>query len=137
VDGNGSGQALAFNQDGTPNSLSNPAVVGSTITFYATGVGQTVPPGVDGVLHRSTTAAPVNTVAIFIAGMYIGGPQFNVGPAPGFPADVFTIQAVVPNPTYVNLPHLVPVQIEVGGVESQGPRSYLGFPIAEIGIKQK
>jgi len=137
VDGSGSGQALAFNQDGTPNSLNNPAAVGSAVTFYATGVGQTIPPGVDGVLHRSTPAAPVNTVAIFVADLYVPGPQFNVGAAAGFPADVFTVQAVVPNPTYLSLPGLVPVQIEVGGVVSQGQSSFLGSSGVEIAIKQK
>jgi uncharacterized protein (TIGR03437 family) len=119
VNGSGFGQAMAFNQDGTANSVSNPAAVGSTITFYATGVGQTIPPGVDGVLHRSAPAAPANTVAIYIAGLYIPGPQFNVGPASGLPADVFTATVVVPNITAFSLPAVVPVQIVIGGVSSQ------------------
>jgi uncharacterized protein (TIGR03437 family) len=119
ANGSGSGQALAFNQDGTANSASNPAAVGSTITFYATGVGQTIPPGVDGVLHRSAPAAPANSVAIYIGGIYISGPQFNVGQASRFPADVFMVQAVIPNQTTINLPSLAPVQIVIGGVPSQ------------------
>jgi uncharacterized protein (TIGR03437 family) len=140
ANGSGTGQALGFNQDGTANSISNPAAVGSTITFYATGVGQTIPPGIDGVLHRSAPAAPVDTVAIYIAGLYISGPQFNVGPAPGFPADVFTVQAVVPNPAEFNsgitLPGLVPVQIAVGGVPSQGQSyPYLGSSTVQIAVK--
>jgi uncharacterized protein (TIGR03437 family) len=130
ADGSGTGQALAYNQDGTRNSLSNPAAVGSKITFYATGVGQTLPPGVDGVLHRSAPAAPINAVAVFIASQYISGPQYNVGTAPGLPADVFTVEAVVPNPTGVSLPALVPVQIMIGGVTSQGSST------VEIAIKQ-
>jgi len=128
VNGSGSGQAMAFNQDGTANSVSNPAAVGSTITFYATGVGQTIPPGVDGVLHRSAPAAPANTVAIYIAGLYVSGPQFNVGPASGFPADVFTATVVVPNITAFSLPAVVPVQIVIGGVPSQSA--------VQIAIKQ-
>ena len=119
ADGSGTGQALAFNQDGSPNSLSNPAAVGSKVTFYATGVGQTAPPGVDGVVHRSAPAAPVNTVSIYIGNTYVSGPQYNVGPATGFPADVFIVQAVVPSPNMINLPNLVPLQISVGGVVSQ------------------
>ncbi len=137
VDGSGTGQALALNQDGTPNSPSNPAAVGSTITFYATGAGQTIPPGADGVLHRSGPAAPYNNVAIFIAESYISGPQFNVGPAPGFPADVFTVKAVVPNPTGLNLPNLVQVQIEIGSVVSQAQPLIFGSSTVEIGIKPK
>jgi uncharacterized protein (TIGR03437 family) len=135
ADGSGTGQALALNQDGTPNSLSNPAAVGSTITFYATGVGQTIPPGADGVLHRSAPAAPFNNVAIFIAESYISGPQFNVGPAPGFPADVFTVKAVVPNPTGLNLPNLVQLQIEIGSVVSQAQPLIFGSSTVEVAIK--
>jgi uncharacterized protein (TIGR03437 family) len=119
ANGTGTGQALAFNQDGTANSASNPAAVGSTVTFYATGAGQTIPPGVDGVLHRSAPAAPVNQASIFIAGLYISGPQYYVGSASGFPADVFTVEAVVPNTTVFNLPGLVPLQITIGGAQSQ------------------
>ena len=58
VNGTGTGQALAFNQDGTPNSQASPAPVGSVVTFYATGAGQTAPPGVDEVLHRTAPAVP-------------------------------------------------------------------------------
>lgn len=128
VNGTGTGQALAFNQDGTANSAGNPAAVGSTITFYATGTGQTIPPGLDGVLHRSAPVAPVNPAAIYIAGLYVSGPQYYEGPAPGFPADVFTVKAVVPNPIAFNLPSSVPVQIAIGGAMSQGS--------VQIAIKQ-
>ncbi|HTP33569.1 MAG TPA: hypothetical protein VMJ75_15425 [Candidatus Acidoferrales bacterium] len=48
----GTGQAAAVNQDGTINSPSNPAPVGSTILLYGTGQGQTSPSVPDG------TAAP-------------------------------------------------------------------------------
>jgi uncharacterized protein (TIGR03437 family) len=37
VNGSGQGPAVAFNEDGTVNSLSNPAHTGSLVTFYATG----------------------------------------------------------------------------------------------------
>ncbi|MGC9947790.1 MAG: SBBP repeat-containing protein [Bryobacteraceae bacterium] len=94
--GLGTGQALAFNQDGTPNSQNSPAPVGSIVTFYATGAGQTVPPGADGVLHRTTPASPALPINVFIAYNYVSSVQFSVGPAPGFPADVLEIQATVP-----------------------------------------
>jgi uncharacterized protein (TIGR03437 family) len=136
VDGSGSGQAVALNQDGTPNSVSNPAAVGSTVTFYATGSGQTIPPGVDGVLHRSGPVAPVNPASIYIAGLYISGPQYFVGPAPGFPADVFIVQAVVPKPIYSSVPGLAQLQIAVGGVPSQSQAyPYLSSSNVYIAIK--
>lgn len=57
----GSGQAAVVNQDGTINSSSNPAPVGSTISIYGTGQGQVSPAVADG------TAAPASlayTVAV-------------------------------------------------------------------------
>jgi uncharacterized protein (TIGR03437 family) len=41
ADATGFGQAAAFNQDGTVNSLAHPAPVGSQISLYATGLGPT------------------------------------------------------------------------------------------------
>ena len=70
--------------------------------------------------------------AIFVGGLYIFGPGFNVGPATGFPADVFTVTAVIPNPTAFSLPGLVPIQIQLGGVASQGG---LGSSTVEIAVK--
>lgn len=46
----GSGQGAILNEDGTYNSSTNPARFGSVIVLYATGAGQTVPPGIDGQL---------------------------------------------------------------------------------------
>ena len=42
VDGSGSGQAAVVNQDGSLNGPANPAARGSTVTFYATGIGASV-----------------------------------------------------------------------------------------------
>lgn len=48
TDGSGTGQAAAMNEDGTLNSPSNPARLGSVITLWGTGAGQTDPPSLDG-----------------------------------------------------------------------------------------
>jgi uncharacterized protein (TIGR03437 family) len=96
VAGTGTGQALAFNQDGTANSQASPAPVGSVVTFYATGVGQTTPPGVDGVLHRGEPASPVLPIAVYIAYNVASTVQVSVGAAPGFSADVLMVRATVP-----------------------------------------
>lgn len=58
---NGSGQGLILNQDGTLNSASNPAAVGSTITIYGTGQGQVSPGVSDGM------AAPGPPMATTVA----------------------------------------------------------------------
>jgi hypothetical protein len=84
-------------------------------------------------------AAPVNSVAIYIDNSYISGPQFNVGSAPGFPADVFTVNAVIPGPnplSPVTLPGLVQVQIAIGGVVSQGQIPFVGYSTVEIAVTE-
>jgi uncharacterized protein (TIGR03437 family) len=96
TNGKGTGEALAINQDGTPNSQAHPAAAGTTVTFFATGVGQTVPAGVDGVLHRSKPAPTVLPFSVYIVYDYVPGFQFSVGPANGFPADVLQVTAKVP-----------------------------------------
>ena len=64
---NGSGAVAAVNQDGTYNSLANPAARGSTIVIFVTGEGQTSPPG---VTRRVTVVSPraVAPVSVFIGG---------------------------------------------------------------------
>jgi hypothetical protein len=81
-------------------------------------------------------AAPVNTVAIYIDSLYISGPQFKVGPAPSFPADVFIGQAVIPSPNPLvstTLPGPMQLQIAVSGVLSRVP--FVGYSTVEIAVK--
>jgi uncharacterized protein (TIGR03437 family) len=53
ADGSGKGQAAALNQDGTLNSVVNPASTASIVTVNGTGFGATVPISKDGVLTGS------------------------------------------------------------------------------------
>jgi uncharacterized protein (TIGR03437 family) len=76
-----SGQVAAVNQDGTYNSPSSPAAKGSVVTFFATGEGQTDPPGIDGKLAVVPLPAPVLTVVVAINNM--GAEIRYVGAAPG------------------------------------------------------
>jgi uncharacterized protein (TIGR03437 family) len=55
----GTGQAVAMNQDNTPNSSSNPAAAGSLITLYGTGQGQVNPNVLDGVPASDPLATTV------------------------------------------------------------------------------
>jgi uncharacterized protein (TIGR03437 family) len=50
VDGSGSGQAAALNEDGSLNSTSNPARPGSIMVLYATGAGLLKPTPEDGTV---------------------------------------------------------------------------------------
>jgi uncharacterized protein (TIGR03437 family) len=42
--------AIAFNQDGTPNTSANPAQPGSTVKVFATGLGPLTPALPDGAI---------------------------------------------------------------------------------------
>ena len=83
--GSGLGQAAALNQDGTLNSVANPASAGSIVTVYGTGFGATAPISKDGVLMGSDQygiALPVKVA--------VGGKEAKVtyGSAPGLVAGV-------------------------------------------------
>ena len=68
----GGGQAAAYNQDGTLNSLSNPAQQGSTVTFFLTGEGQTRPAGVDGQITPLPPAAACGSADVAFHSLLIG-----------------------------------------------------------------
>jgi uncharacterized protein (TIGR03437 family) len=62
-------QLAAINQDGTVNGPSHPAPVGSVISLYATGCGQTQIPGVAGTIFPDTASSLVTPVAVYVGGM--------------------------------------------------------------------
>src|ERR1017187_8537999 len=82
--------AAALNQDGSFNSASNPAQVGSTVTVFATGLGAINPPQPDGAIVGVPLPANVLPVEMFwyqgptlieLIPMYLA---INyAGPAPG------------------------------------------------------
>jgi uncharacterized protein (TIGR03437 family) len=72
--------AVALNEDGTPNSESNPAKAGSTVTILATGFGPVTPTAVDG---QSGSAVPLSPAACHPNAPAPAGPlPFLAGPAP-------------------------------------------------------
>jgi uncharacterized protein (TIGR03437 family) len=114
ADGTGSGQAAAINQDGTVNNASNPAKIGSVISLYATGGGQTSPAGVDGQVSTSPLAAQLLPVQVYIGQQLIlSAAQLEyAGPAPGEIAGL--MQVNVPLPAGLKTGSTVPVSIIVG-----------------------
>ncbi|MBM3757938.1 MAG: hypothetical protein FJW38_28640 [Acidobacteria bacterium] len=74
--------AVALNQDGTRNGAGNPALPGTVITFFATGSGQTSPPGRAGVPVEGSHPALVEPVNIVIGGRRAD--VFFSGEVPGF-----------------------------------------------------
>ena len=94
------GQGAILNQDGSVNGAGNPAAKGSYIQIYATGEGQTNPPGTDGhvaVESVANLARPVAPVSISIGGVTVAsGDIAYAGTAPGGVAGFFQVTVKVP-----------------------------------------
>jgi uncharacterized protein (TIGR03437 family) len=113
--GAGIGQAAVLNQDNTVNSASNAAARGSIVQIYATGEGQTSPPGVTGSVISSDLRRPLLPVTVSIGGQnavvqYAGSAADSV-------SGLLQVNAVVPQQVTPGLS--VPVVVSVGGVPSQ------------------
>jgi len=94
LDGSGGGQGAILNEDGTLNSPANPAAHGSIVTLYATGLGQTDPPVLDGSVYSGELPRLRTAVAVKFAG--IAGEVLYAGPAPGMVAGVMQINVRLP-----------------------------------------
>jgi uncharacterized protein (TIGR03437 family) len=81
ADATGKGQAVAVNQDGAFNSAANPALRGSVVQLFATGV----------------CSADAGTISLTFGG--VPAPVSFCGPAPGLPAGVAQITTTVPSET--------------------------------------
>ena len=115
ADSSGKGQAAALNWDGSVNSVANPARIGSFISLFVTGEGQSWPAGVDGKPSSDPLPRPLQPV-----GVTIGGKSANVtyaGGAPGLVAGVMQINAQIP--AGITAGNSVPLTIEVGGILAQ------------------
>lgn len=90
----GNGQLAALNEDGSVNSANNPARTGSVVSLFATGLGQTTPPGVDGAVASGTLPAPNLRVSVLFGG--IPGYVTYAGAAPSLIEGVFQINVRIP-----------------------------------------
>jgi uncharacterized protein (TIGR03437 family) len=115
LDSSGSGQAAALNQDGSLNSAANPAGRGSIVVFFATGAGQTEPPGVDGKPASPPLPAPVLPVAVEVAGL--NAEILYAGGAPGLVAGVVQVNARIPEQAAPG--SASPLVLRSGGARSQ------------------
>jgi uncharacterized protein (TIGR03437 family) len=83
--GTGTGPAAALNEDGSTNSQENPALRGSVVVLYATGLGVTSPALPDGSVVTGADALAQTPVTVVIGGQtaaveYAGGvPGQTVG----------------------------------------------------------
>ncbi len=90
----GSGAGAILNQDSSVNSPSNPAVKGTVISIFASGAGQTNPPGVDGQVAGTELPQPLLPVTVQIGGL--NAKVSYAGAAPGLISGVTQVNALIP-----------------------------------------
>ena len=110
--------------DGSLNSAANPAQPGDVLVFYATGEGQTAPPGEDGILAGVPLPQPILPVEVIIGDLPAEVLYF--GAAPGFSGLVQVnaeipqgLQAVALTEEGVPASSSVPIVATVGEGQSQ------------------
>jgi uncharacterized protein (TIGR03437 family) len=115
----GNGQGAILNQNGSVNGASNPAAPGSYIQIYATGEGQTNPPGVDGAINNESAAylpVPVGSVSVSIGGVTVPADAIAyAGAAPQSFAGFFQVDVQIPTSLKAGNQ---PVVLTVGGASS-------------------
>ncbi len=97
LDNSGRGQGAVLNQDYSINGPQNATARGSVIQIFATGEGQTSPPGIDGRLAPSSAEelpAPELGVAVTIGG--VPAIVQYAGAAPGLVAGLIQVNAYIP-----------------------------------------
>jgi trimeric autotransporter adhesin len=116
-DSSGSGEGSIFNQDGSANSSKNPASVGSYVSVYATGEGQTNPGGIDGKPASSPAPMPVAQPITATVGGVPAAVQY-AGGSPGSVAGLLQVNVQIPQGVAPG--NAVPIVISLGGQHSQG-----------------
>jgi uncharacterized protein (TIGR03437 family) len=115
ISATGLGQGAVLNQDNSVNSASNPAPRGSVIQIYATGEGQTSPPGITGEVIVTDLKKPLLPVTVSIDGQNAAVQYW--GSAPDSVAGLLQVNAVVP--PSIPAGSAIPIVVSVGGVPSQ------------------
>ncbi len=114
LDASGSKAAVAFNEDGSLNSATNPAAAGSVVALFATGGGVTEPPGDDGAV-----AGDVFRTLVAPATMTVGGKTAQViyaGSSPGQLYGIVQVEAIVPSGAGTGA---VPAVLSIASASSQ------------------
>lgn len=111
----GSGQGAILNQDGSINTTSNPAQADSVVSLFASGEGQTDPPGVDGELADDVLPKPTSRVSVRIGGLE--AEVVYAGTAPGSLKGFLQVNARIP--IGVVSGNAVPITLTIGDATSQ------------------
>ncbi len=116
--GVGRGLAAILNEDGTINAADNPAPKGSVVSFFGTGEGQTVPPGVDGLVTAAVTSIPRPKAGVVVELGDATVPVEFAGSAPELVAGVMQINVRIPSGAASGL---LPVRVTIGGRFTRQP----------------
>jgi uncharacterized protein (TIGR03437 family) len=114
LDSSGEGQAAMLNETGCCNSRRNPAIRGGIAVLYATGEGQTKPPGVTGSVsfHDRVSDYPVPQLPVKVT---VGGQPAEIvyaGEAPHAIAGLLQVNFRVPANAPVG--HAIPIALTLG-----------------------
>lgn len=112
LDDSGRGPGVIFNQDGSINTVLNPAKRGDIVFFYATGFGQTLPAGATGRI--AGTNLPVVLQQPLPITVMFGSTKGLItydGPAPAIIAGVSQVNVVVPKDAPFGATVLLSVQV--------------------------
>jgi uncharacterized protein (TIGR03437 family) len=115
IDSSGHGPGAISNQDGTTNSPTNPASIGSFVFVYATGEGQTVPGGADGKPGDFPAPRPLQSVTASVGG--INAPVQYAGGVTGLVAGVLQVNVQIPQGVIPG--NSVPIVLTIGGTSTQ------------------
>lgn len=116
LDASGFGPGAILNQDGSLNSATNPADLGDIIVLFATGEGQTIPPGQDGLIAVSQTL-PEPELEVTAR---LGGEEAIIlyaGAAPFLVAGVLQVNALLA--TTIRSDLAAEVRLRVDGISNQ------------------
>lgn len=128
LDASGSGQAAVLNEDGTPNSPTNPAKRGSIISIFATGGGATTPAIADGGitgnppprLNASVRVYFPNTVYLYDEAEDIVAEVSYAGAVTGFVGGLVQVNARLPESSPIGY---VLLMLAVGDTKDDPSRS--------------
>ena len=108
----GTGQAVAVNQDGTLNSAANPAARGTVVILYATGEGQRSPAGVTGL------PSPANDEPVLPAALTVGAAPATLAYAASAPGFVGLMQVNFTVPQSAPTGAAAPLILTIGNIQS-------------------
>ncbi len=102
---------IVLNPDGHANSANDPAPQGAVLVLYATGAGQTTPPGVDGQTETTVLPKPVLPVSVTVGGKPAA--LVYAGAAANLIAGILEVKLQLP--VGISSGSAVPLVLSIGG----------------------